>query len=140
MRSKKLLALAVTGVLATGAAVATSFEGRLVCDQDPRFASSASCVLDAARSGESGAFGWSEPIHLTYYGQGQGQGTDDWISLAMSEPVYATEYSVSQEGSDPLAGFEWVLGPELVGYYLTPDTYYVTDASTGDVIVIYSMG
>ena len=129
---KKLLALAVTGVLAAGGAIATTtWEGRIVCDQDPRVASTASCVLDM--SGNSGSAS-SEPIHLTYYGQG----SEDWMTLAMSEPAY--EYYVFQEESDPLAGFEWVLGPELVGYYLTPDTYYVTDASTGDVIVIHSAG
>src|SRR5687767_2098852 len=122
MRSKKLRALAVTGVLAAGGAIATTtFEGRIVCDQDPRVATTASCVLDM--SGNSGAA--SEPIHLTYHGQG----SEDWMSLAMSEPVYLTEYYVFEEASDPLAGFEWVLGPELVGYYLSPDSYYVTDAS-----------
>ena len=131
---KKLVALAVTGVLAAGGAIATTaWEGRIVCDQDPRVATTASCVLDTAGNSPSGT---SEPIHLTYYGQGG----EDWMSLATYEPAYVTETYVLQEQSDPLAGFEWVLGPELIGYYLTPDTYYVTDASTGDVMVIQSAG
>ena len=134
MRSrKKLLALAVTGVLAAGGAIATTaFEGRIVCDQDPRIASTASCVLDMSGNSPSET---TEPIHLTYYGLSD----QDWMSVAMSEPVYM-DYYVFQEESDPLAGFEWVLGPELVGYYLSPDVYYVTDASTGDVIVIHGAG
>ena len=135
MKSKTLMTMAVTGALAAGAVYAATFEGRLICDQDPRYASSASCVLDRISSTES-ANEASEPMQLTYYGER----IDDWMSLAMSEPSAVTDYYVLQEGSDPLAGFEWVLGPELVGYYLSDTTYYVTDATTGDVIVIHGLG
>jgi hypothetical protein len=135
MRSKKLLALAVTGAFAATAAYAATFEGRLVCDQDPRFASSASCMLDKVSTAESGesAFGWTQSMSLTLYGQG----TEDPMSFAMSEPTAAPEYYVFEQ-QDSLAGFEWVLGPELVDYYIPADAYYLTDASTGDVVAIYS--
>ena len=122
MRSKTKLALAAAGVIAAGGAIATSFEGRLVCDQDPRYATTASCVLDTLGQSGSAMFGWGEPLHLTLYGPAH-------ESSAQAEPetmFFVTEYLVDENTGNVYAISDVFMPSEVLVF---SSSYELTEAA-----------
>ncbi len=104
------MALAVTGAL--GWSTAQAVEVELVCDQDPRENSAASCMLISPSSPLESAAVQSE---------------------SQSEPMFVSYYAIEPVSDlSATGGFEWVLDPPLVSYYLSDSASSLSAAADDD--------